>query len=466
MKNLLHLPKKIIIFGAVACLALNLIMSGGQSLNVFAFAMAGTNPFLAISLVIMVAPLALILTNSVYPGKSLSPLDSVMQIGFLFVYAITVPMMALTGYPPVFLYIGLAVWFCILMLLALGRYLYNIAKLPRRAQMKYAIGFAVVLIVPAIYFAAVNSGSKAEFDKVNGMVQSLADDKLKAAGATELTQNAQYRKGGAFSRDNCDFENTCPSVHREWLVLMDKSYAARQAFIESMLKSQGYEYKMSDMNEYDFNAAGIKDGVEFIIAAKQPGDVKLPSAAPDKKIWQIVSISTGGNVNGPWTPSTKEKLSMTGYTSKYKSYSFAYPSGWKIDDRSTPEKDEIIITSADGKLGDQPSPEPKAASGQVLQIAVTPCPSGRECSLEGVYDGDHNISLHNPEIELDDGTKAASFSFQYLGEEGTDYVVFFRGGKKYTITYNVAGKGRGEISQGGLNATVKNSAVESFRFTD
>lgn len=464
MKNLIAAPKKYVLFGSLLILTLFMYVMGGQMVLSFSMLMAGRAEGLII-LSIALVPLSLVFMNRAFPGSGVPLPIAVLQLGFLFVYGIALIDTIFASNTPVPLLICLAVWFGILVLLALGRYFYTLAKLPKRTQIKYAIGFMVVLLVPVIYFAIANIDPNSKFDKVSGMIQSLADDKLKAAGATELKQKAVYRKDGFLSRDDCGFDNSCPSVHREWLVLMDNSYAARQAFIESMLKSQGYEYKMLGMHEYDFNAVGIKDGVGLTIAAKVPDGVSAPYPAPAKKVWQTVSISSGGSADGPWMASTKTELDMTPYTSKYKEYSFAYPKGWKLDDRSTPQKDEIVITSVDGKLGRQPSPEPKADSGQVLRIIVTPCPGGKECSLDGVYVYPYDSSIRQPEVQLDDGTKAAVFSFQYLNEEGTDYTVFFRNGKKYVITYNVAGKGRGEISNG-HNAVVIDGLRDSFRFAD
>jgi hypothetical protein len=425
-------------------------------------------PFLMAICIGLVAPLVVIYAERLYPGPRLSTFDSILRLLFALAYwsggvfilffreGIALDFLASLG-----LYV-------VILFTAAVRFIRIFVKATNAKRVRYTLGVLLLLAVIAVPATVFELKSRADLNELKAAVDQLASTKLAPAGAIEHVEKGRvsfYRKDGIINRADCDYVHPCPTLFREWFIPMDASRYKRMISLDSMFGSLGYRSGLHTAIDHE-NFWG-KGRIGLRTTLNPLGKLNPPAPAPAGKTWMLLSIE--GELStyaAPSGPDETEQTALKTYTLKNQDVSFDYPQDWKVDENGNTQNDIVTIASPIGIPGKQPSGEPKASSGEVIRIVVSPCPSGRECTLDGVYDGIYKYSSwpHGDPVALDDGTLSTAFFFQYKGEEATLYTIFFRQGKKYVVSFNAAGADAPSLSLNDSSAHVYSPLVNSIRF--
>lgn len=412
---------------------------------------------------ILLAPPSIILMNMVYEGKRLSTVNTILQGLFLLMYwAIGVLLL----FVPMALH--LAFWaatalYALILLKAIARAVRNFIKTSRKKKIIAASVFVLVVAVVATPFIIFEIQSRQRLAQVTNALNESAE-KLKALNAVEHFDGSRlpaFRKEGIIDRADCNYVHPCPTGVREWFVLMDNtSRHRREESVRAIFTSLGYEVGRYSDSGFWTEAQRLSDHSRLRISVNSIDNLQPPYPAPQGKVWRFLMVNAElSNYIGMYR---EESEPLKTYSSANQELSFDYPETWIVE-----EKDNVIfIKSPNGQPGVQPSGEPKAVTGEVIKIVITPCAGGRECTLDGVFDGVYKYSSWPPgySADLDDGTNSTSFIFQYRGEDATSYRIFFREGKKYIVSFNAAGSESPALSLNDSSSKVFYPLVRNMRF--
>ena len=359
------------------------------------------------------------------------------------------------------------IFYATLIVLTLARFL-SAPYASRRVLYSRMISVVLLALIIVLPLTIIEIRSEQDVNQLVVAVNEVAQKKLVPAGAIPYAPNGGpntfFRKGGLLGRADCNYVHPCPTGGGDWLLVMSKSKSSRHDFAVSTLKSLGYTYGGDTAGG---EVGGAKNDVGISLNIIDLSGEKTPYSAPSGKVWQRVQV-VAELLKGPTGSNTAQSAqpAMSQYTSKNNHFSFSYPQNWSLENDSSPSSEVLLLKSPGGKFALQPSGEPMATAGEVARVQITPCSSGRTCSLDGVYDGAYQYSDPKTQFQLDDGTLCDSFYFQYRGEQATLYKVFFRDSNKYVFTFNAAGETRDQLDLNNDVGKIFLPLITSIRFDD